>query len=98
MANNGYVLKEWVGDISGNANPAMFRLVGILSQAQTNAPDMRTIEIAKKALRKRILSKELVDMLIKKVLVYSDNRIEIVWLLSGFMDCMPREAASCVVI
>ena len=63
-------------------------LDAILSETQFNAAGTRTIEIAKKTLRKKNLSKELVDMLIKKVLVYSDNRIEIVWRLSGFMDCL----------
>ena len=70
----------------------------ILSQTQTSAPDMGTIDIARKALRKKILSKELIDMLIDKVLIYSENKIEIVWRLSGFKDCLPREAEPCVVI
>ena len=73
-------------------------LEAILSQTQTSAPDMGTIDIARKALRKKILSKELVDMLIDKVLVYAENKIEIVWRLSGFKDCLQREAADRVVV
>ena len=99
-----------IGDISrdefmakkSNADAELERvrqiLEAILSQAKANAPDTEAVVIAKKALRKRILSKELVDMLIDKVLVYPDNRIEIVWRLAGFMDCLPGEEAAYVAI
>jgi len=73
-------------------------LEAIFSQAKTETSNAEVIEVAKKALRKRVLSKELVDTLVEKVLVFPDNKIEIVWRLSGFMDCLPREELSCVVI
>jgi DNA invertase Pin-like site-specific DNA recombinase len=73
-------------------------LEAIICQEKANAPDMELIDIAKKALRKRVLSKELVEMLIDKVLVYPDNRIEIVWKLSGFMECLLGKEEPCVAI
>ncbi|MDR1617217.1 MAG: recombinase family protein [Syntrophomonadaceae bacterium] len=73
-------------------------LESIRGQSGDSASDAIAVEAAKKALRKRVLSKELVDMLIDRVLVYPDDRIEIVWKLPGFMDCLPQREAPCVTI
>lgn len=69
-------------------------LDAITGQAAKAGPDKETMEAAGKALRKRTLSQELVDMLIDRVLVYPDKQIEIVWKLPGFMDCLTQEGLS----
>lgn len=70
----------------------------ILSQQHKQVSDMVSINAARVALRKRILSQELADMLIDKVLVYPDNRIEIVWKLAGFINCTPKTSERYVAI
>jgi len=50
------------------------------------------MDAAKEVFQKRILTQEIVDLLIDRVLVYPDNRMEIVWKISGFTDSMPQEA------
>jgi DNA invertase Pin-like site-specific DNA recombinase len=52
------------------------------SQAKTAFQSMRAI--AKRAVGESISHKELVETLVEKVCVFSDNRIEIVWKISDF--------------
>ncbi|MDR1131336.1 MAG: recombinase family protein [Oscillospiraceae bacterium] len=70
----------------------------ILSESKKSLPDYDSIQAARKALRAKVLSQELVDLLIDRVLIFPDNRIEILWKLSGFMNCFAPEAGACVAI
>ena len=49
------------------------------------------MDTAREVLQKRILTQEIVDLLIDRVFVYPDGRMEIEWKLSDFVDCMPQE-------
>ncbi|MGL4668611.1 MAG: hypothetical protein ACRCWR_11880 [Saezia sp.] len=64
----------------------------ILDQRSRRVTDEVAVEAAKQALGKRILTKELVEILIEKVLVFPDSRIEIEWKLAGFINCLAQEA------
>ena len=50
------------------------------------APDKTSIEAAKAALRTNMLTQELVGSLIDRILIFPDNRIEMVWKVSGFAN------------
>lgn len=60
----------------------------VCMQNEKSAPCAASVEAARAALDAEILSSELVDMLIEKVLVFPGNRIEIVWKVSGFAHGM----------
>jgi DNA invertase Pin-like site-specific DNA recombinase len=51
----------------------------MLNENMKQAPGTAYIDAAKKALKANTLTKELVDLLIEKVLVYPDGKIEIIW-------------------
>ena len=67
-------------------------LQAIRSHTKQRASDTTAMDAAKEVFQKRILTQEIVDLLIDRVLVYPDNRMEIVWKISGFTDSMPQEA------
>ncbi|NLW79469.1 MAG: hypothetical protein GXY32_08680 [Ruminococcaceae bacterium] len=56
----------------------------IREQEEKTAPSAASIKAALGALESETLTRELVDLLIDKVLVYPDNRVEIQWKASGF--------------
>jgi hypothetical protein len=56
----------------------------ICEQEEKTAPSAASIQAAREALDADKLGQELADLLIDKVLVYPDNRIEIQWGASGF--------------
>ncbi len=56
----------------------------ICEQEEKNAPSTTAIKAAREALRSDELGRELADLLIDRVLVYPDNRIEIQWKVSSF--------------
>ncbi len=56
----------------------------ICEQEAKSAPSAAAIKAAREALQSDKLGQELADLLIDKVLVYPDNRIEIQWKVSGF--------------
>ena len=56
----------------------------ICEQEAKSAPSAAAIKAAREALQSDELGQELADLLIDKVLVYPDNRIEIQWKVSGF--------------
>jgi hypothetical protein len=68
----------------------------ILAESKKSIPDAACLAAARKALEDNLLTRELVDLLIDRILVVPDDRIEIVWKLTGFMDCLPSAAACCV--
>jgi hypothetical protein len=47
---------------------------------------VRTTDIAKSVINESTSSKEVVDMLIDKIHVFPDNRLEITWKVSGFSE------------
>ena len=56
----------------------------IREQEEKAAPRAASVKAAREALDADKLGQELADLLIDKVLVYPDNRIEIQWGASGF--------------
>lgn len=56
----------------------------ICEQEEKTAPSAASIKAAREALESDELGQELVDLLIDKVLVHPDNRIEIQWMVSSF--------------
>ncbi len=70
----------------------------VVNECRKNAPDEDSISAAKEALRARTLQRELVDLLIDKVMVYPDSRIEVVWKLAGFVNCLASDTETCVAI
>lgn len=56
----------------------------ICEQEEKTAPSAASIKAAQEALESDELGRELVDLLISRVLVYPDNRIEIQWMVSSF--------------
>ncbi len=61
----------------------------VLVRNEKSAPSAASVKAARAALDTKVLSQELVDMLIEKVLIYSGNRIEFIWKISGFAYGMP---------
>lgn len=59
-------------------------------QNEKNAPSAASVEAARAALDAEMLSLELVDMLIERVLIFPGNLIEIVWKVAGFAYGMAR--------
>jgi hypothetical protein len=55
----------------------------MLNDDMKQAPDTSSIIAMKKALEANTLTQELVDLLIDKVLIYPDSRIEIIWKDNG---------------
>lgn len=71
----------------------------ICEQEEKTAPSAASIKAAREALESDELGQELVYLLIDKVLVYPDNRIEIQRKVSGFGSLASTDANdSCVVI
>ncbi|NLA88187.1 MAG: hypothetical protein GX847_13105, partial [Clostridiales bacterium] len=71
----------------------------ICEQEEKNAPSVAAIKAAREALLSDELGQELADLLIDKVLLYPDNRIEIHWKVSGFGCIDPAGADGlCVAI
>ncbi len=64
----------------------------ICEQEEKAAPSAAAINAAREALESDELGQELVDLLIDKVLVYPDNRIEIQWRVSSFGNLISAEA------
>lgn len=56
----------------------------ICEQEEKTAPSAASIKAAREALESDELGQELVDLLIDKVLVHPNNRIEIQWRVSSF--------------
>ena len=56
----------------------------ICEQEEKTAPSAASIKAAREALESDELGQELVDLLVDKVLVHPDNRIEIQWRVSSF--------------
>lgn len=54
--------------------------------------DVASLKAAKEALEQSNFTQELVDLLIEKVLVHPGYKIEIVWKVSGFADCLSNQA------
>lgn len=72
-------------------------LAAILDHHEKNAPDTTSIEAARAALKSNILTRELVELLIDRILILPDNRIEIEWNVSGFANHMPdKQSDFCV--
>lgn len=61
----------------------------ICEQAERNAPSAASIRAAREALKAGVLTQELADLLISKVLVFPDDSIEIQWRISGFGISVP---------
>ncbi len=61
----------------------------ICVQNEKSAPSAATVKAARAALDTEMLSQELVDMLIEKILIFPGGRVEIVWKVSGFAYGMP---------
>jgi len=59
-------------------------LTAICDYNEKSAPDTASLEAAKVALESKVLSCELVDLLIEQILIFTDNRMEIEWKISGF--------------
>jgi len=53
---------------------------------EKTAPDKTSIEAAKAALRSNMLTQELVELVIDRILIFPNNRIEIIWKISGFAN------------
>ena len=53
---------------------------------EKTAPDKTSIEAANAALRTNMLTQELVGLLIDRILIFPNNRIEIVWKIAGFTN------------
>ena len=71
----------------------------ICKQEEKTAPSAASIKAAREALESDALGQELVDLLISRVLVYPDNRIEVQWRVSGFGNFDSTAANDfCVVI
>lgn len=64
----------------------------ICVQNEKSAPSAATVKAARVALDTEMLSQELVDMLIEKILIFPGGRVEIVWKVSGFAYGMPDPA------
>lgn len=58
----------------------------ICEQNEKNAPSTASVKAARAALDAKILTQELVNLLIDKVLVFPDDRVEIAWKVSSFAD------------
>ena len=67
----------------------------ICNQEEKIAPSAASIKAAREALESGELEQELVDLLIDKVLVYPDNRIEIQWRVSSFGNYISSGAGDC---
>ncbi len=63
----------------------------ILGEHKKTVPDVESLKAAQQAMDAKTLSDELVDLLVDKVLVFPDDRIEIVWKLSGFINALAQE-------
>jgi site-specific DNA recombinase len=61
----------------------------ICVQNEKSAPSAASVKAARAALDAEMLSPELVDMLIEKILIFPGGRVEIVWKVSGFAYGMP---------
>ena len=59
-------------------------LTAICDYNEKNAPDTASLEAARVALESKVLTRELVDLLIERILIFPDNRIEISWKVSRF--------------
>jgi DNA invertase Pin-like site-specific DNA recombinase len=70
----------------------------ILNESKKSTPDADSLQAAKKAMQAGKLSEALVDLLIDSVMVYPDDRIEVIWKLSGFMNCLSNEPQTFVAI
>ena len=66
-------------------------------QNEKNAPSAASVEAARAALDAEMLSLELVDMLIERVLIFPGNRIELLWKVSGFAYGMAESAQNAFV-
>lgn len=66
-------------------------------QNEKSVPSVASVEAAREALDARMLSPELVDMLIERVLIFPGNRIEILWKVSGFAYGMAESAQNAFV-
>ena len=62
----------------------------IRMQNEKSAPSAASVKAARAALETMVMSQELVDMLIERVLIFPGNRIEIVWKVAGFAYSMPE--------
>ncbi len=60
----------------------------ILGECKKNIPGADAIAAARQAMKGKKLTEALVDLLVENVLVWPGNKIEIVWKLDGFMDCL----------
>ena len=70
--------------------PRGVQLALAICENEKNAPSAASVEAARAALDAEMLSLELVDMLIERVLIFPGNRIEIVWKVAGFAYSMPE--------
>ncbi len=68
----------------------------IRSDAQKNVPDAETINAARLALTDNVLSRAAVELLIDKVLVHPDHKVEIAWKHPCFAARPPIATEPCV--
>ena len=61
-------------------------LTAICEHHEKSAPDTASIEAARAALKSNTLTKELVELMIHRVLIFPDNRIDIEWKASEFAN------------
>ena len=96
ICKNEYKAKKVIAD--SELERARQVLQAIQGHTKQRVSDAVTMNAAREVLQKRILTQEIVDLLIDRVLVHPDRKIEVVWKLSGFVDSMPQEAIAHVAI
>ncbi|MCL2672523.1 MAG: recombinase family protein, partial [Clostridiales bacterium] len=66
------------------------QMLGVIRvQYDKRESNTTAVDAARKVLKEESLIRELVSMLIDKILIYPDKRVEIMWKLAGFADCSP---------
>ena len=66
-------------------------LTAICDHHKKSAPNAASVEAARDALESNTLTKELVELMIHRVLIFPENRIEIEWKVSGFANAASAE-------
>jgi hypothetical protein len=77
--------KERNASIEAELQKAQRIYDAVCSEQEKSLPDENSMQAARVALDTDSLTEQVVDLLVERVLVFPDNRIEIVWKLSGFM-------------
>ena len=97
----GSICKDEYKVKKGIADSELERIRQVLQtipcRTKPRVSDTAAMDTAREVLQKRILTQEIADLLIDRVLVYPDSSIEVVW-KPFFMDSMPQEAITHVAI